>query len=186
MAGPTPIASSIQFTYEDYLHFSDDKRYEIIEGEVYMVPSPLTYHQRIALNLSMATNDYVVRNCFGEVFISPLDVVLSDIDVVQPDIFFISNENLRIITEKNIQGAPDLVVEILSPSSDYKDKVLKSKLYAKYGVKEYWLVDPGAKQIQVFALKDAALALWNAYRLDETMHSALWPELKLELKSIFR
>ncbi|MEW6238349.1 MAG: Uma2 family endonuclease [Candidatus Omnitrophota bacterium] len=186
MAGSTPIASSIQFTYEDYLHFSDDKRYEIIEGEVYMVPSPLTYHQKVSIRLERFVEDYVIERDLGEIYHAPLDVVLSDIDVVQPDILFISNDNDGIITEKNIQGAPDLVIEILSPSSDHKDKVLKKKLYAKYGVKEYWLVDPGAKEIQVFTLKDAALTLWNAYRLDEIMQSALWPELKLELKSIFR
>jgi len=185
MAGPSPISTPIQFTYEDYLHFSEDKRYEIIEGEVYMVPSPLTYHQRLALNLSMAVADFVRKNRLGEIFIPPLDVVLSDIDVVQPDILFISNGNAGIITEKNIQGAPDLVVEILSPSSDYKDKVLKRKLYAKYGVREYWLVYPDAKEIQVFTLKDAALAPWNIYRLCDIMQSALWPDLKLELKSIF-
>ncbi|MEW6238351.1 MAG: Uma2 family endonuclease [Candidatus Omnitrophota bacterium] len=186
MAGSTPIATSIQFTYEDYLHFSEDKRYEIIEGEVYMVQSPLTYHQRVSGNIFRVIAEYVEDRHLGVTFSAPLDVVLSDIDVVQPDILFVSNENAGIITDKNIQGAPDMVIEILSPSSDYKDKVLKSKLYAKFGVKEYWLVDPGAKQIQVFTRKDAALALWNAYRLDETMHSALWPELILELKSIFR
>ncbi|MEW6238353.1 MAG: Uma2 family endonuclease [Candidatus Omnitrophota bacterium] len=185
MAGPSPISTPIQFTYEDYLHFSDDKRYEIIEGEVYMVPSPFTNHQQVSRRLERLIEDYVMARDLGEIFDAPLDVVLSDIDVVQPDIFFISNKNSGIITYKNIQGAPDLAIEILSPSSDHKDKVLKKKLYAKYGVKEYWLVDPDAKQIQVFTLKDAALTQWNAYRLDETMQSALWPELNLELKSIF-
>jgi len=185
MARPSPISTPIQFTYEDYLHFSEDKRYEIIEGEVYMVPSPLTYHQRVSRNLTCSIEVFVSERKLGEIFAAPLDVVLSNIDVVQPDILFVSNENAGIITEKNIQGAPDIVIEILSPSSDHKDKVLKRKLYAKFGVKEYWLVDPDAKQIQVFTLKDAALAPWNAYRLGEFTQSALWPDLNLELKSIF-
>ncbi|MEW6238352.1 MAG: Uma2 family endonuclease [Candidatus Omnitrophota bacterium] len=185
MAGPFTISTPIQFTYEDYLHFSDEKRYEIIEGEVYMVPSPLIYHQRVSRNLMRLIEDFVLEKNLGEVYYAPLDVVLSDINVVQPDILFVSIENAGIITDKNIQGAPDLVIEILSLSSDHKDKVLKRNLYAKFGVKEYWLVDPDAKQIQVFTLKDGALAPWNAYRLDETMQSALWPDLKLELKSIF-
>ena len=179
------LTQPIKFTYEDYLHFSEDKRYEIIDGEVYMVPSPVTYHQKVGRNLFLNLWDFVKENQLGEVLSAPLDVVLSDIDVVQPDILFVSKERQSIITDKNIQGAPDLVVEILSPSSTYKDRVLKNKLYSKYGVKEFWLVDPDKREIQILILKENILTPLKTFRQNEILQSHLLNGLAIRLTEIF-
>lgn len=175
----------IKFTYEDYLHFSEDKRYEIIDGEVYMVPAPVPYHQRILGNLYLRLREFVEKEGIGEVYLAPCDVVLSDIDVVQPDIMFISNERLNIITEKNIRGAPDLIIEIISPSSEYRDKVIKRKLYSKYGVKEYWLVDPEKREVELMTLRESVLTEEKIYKGKNVIESSVLRGLKIELNKIF-
>ncbi|MEK7280457.1 MAG: Uma2 family endonuclease, partial [Nitrospirota bacterium] len=144
---------AIRFTYEDYAHFPDDrKQYQIVDGEVYMVPAPVPYHQRVSWNIEIIVHNYVSRHDLGEVFHAPCDVILSNENVVQPDIFFISKDRLNIITEKNISGPPDLIIEILSPYTEKLDRTLKRDLYARYGVSEYWLADPATKSIEVLSL----------------------------------
>ena len=144
----------IKFTYEDYLRLPDDgKRYQVIEGEVYMVPALTPYHQDILGRLFVLLRTFVEEHRLGKVYCAPCDVILSQEDVVQPDIFFICKEREDIITKKNIQGAPDLVVEVLSQFTAKLDRTLKTGLYERFGVKGYWLVDPDQKQIEVLALK---------------------------------
>ena len=106
--------AKIKFTYKDYLQLPEDKRYELVEGEFFMVPSPNYYHQVISKRLFRTLDDYVRKFGLGEVLYAPLDVILSEENVLQPDILFISKERFNIITNKNIQGAPDLIIEILS------------------------------------------------------------------------
>jgi Uma2 family endonuclease len=143
----------VRYTYEDYLHLPDDgKIYQIVEGKLYRMPAPVPYHQRISRNIEFMLYSFVKERDLGEVFDASCDVVLSEEDVVQPDILFISKEREYIIGDKNIQGAPDLIVEILSPRSDYLDRKLKVELYEKYGVKEYWLVDSDRKEVEVLTL----------------------------------
>ncbi len=144
--------AAIKFTYQDYLLLPEDKRYELIEGELLTVPSPDVEHQELSRDLEHILWEFVKQNNLGSIFNAPLDVVLSEEDVVQPDILFVSKERAHIIKEKNIQGAPDLVIEILSPATSERERTLKRKLYAKYGVKEYWIVDPEEKSIEVMAL----------------------------------
>jgi len=181
----TAVKRSIKFTYEDYLHFPEDKRYEIIDGEVHMVPSPVPYHQMVLGNLYLRLCEIVEEKGIGEVYFAPLDVVFSDIDVVQPDIMFISKERLNIITERNIQGAPDLIVEIISPSSEYRDRVIKRKLYSKYGVKEYWLVDLEKKEIEVMGLKESGLETVKIYKRTDILESLVLKGIKIKLDDIF-
>src|SRR5690554_2681848 len=117
-------------TYDDYRHLPDDgKQYQIIRGELYMTPAPPTVHQRIARNLFLFMDDHVRKHKPGEILFSPVDVVLSMTDVVQPDIVFVAKERLNIIAEKNIVEAPDLVVEILSEHTGKIDRTKKMKLY---------------------------------------------------------
>ena len=132
----------IKFTYTDYLLLPEGDRRELIEGDFYMVPSPSFRHQSISRDISTPLWDYVRTNGLGVVVWAPMDVVLTQESVVQPDILFISNERREIITDNNISGAPDLVVEILSPSTADRDRELKLRLYARHGVREYWIVDP--------------------------------------------
>ena len=146
MATPTP---AIKFTYEDYRNAPEDRRYELLDGDLVMTPAPREAHQRISGRLNMLLLQAADRFGAGRVYAAPFDVVLSDTDVVQPDLLFISNEREHIITEENVQGAPDLVVEILSPSTADRDLTFKRALYARHGVKEYWLVDTDAKTVTV-------------------------------------
>jgi Uma2 family endonuclease len=132
-----------KLTYDDYVLLPHDgSRHEIIDGEHFVTAAPSLSHQRTVLNLAVRLQPFVKTNRLGEVFIAPLAVVLSPHDVVQPDLLFVSTERAGILTEKNVQGAPDLVVEVLSPSTRRLDETLKLERYAELGVREYWIIDP--------------------------------------------
>ena len=144
-----------RFTYQDYLRFPEDgKRYEIIEGELLMTPAPLTNHQHISVTLTFLLKTFLVENPIGELFHAPFDVVLSDFDVVQPDHIVVLNEQNHIVTDTSVRGAPDFVIEILSPSNRRLDLKRKRSLYEKFGVKEYWIIDPELKTIQKLLSRD--------------------------------
>ena len=176
----------IKFTYEDYLRLPDDgKRYQVIEGEVYMVPAPTPYHQEILGKLLMSLDNFIEKHKLGKVYCAPCDVILSEVDIVQPDIFFISKEREDIITEKNIQGAPDFVVEIFSPFTAKLDRTLKTGLYERFGVKEYWLVDLAQKQIEVLFLRGEGYESLGIYRINQSLESPLLKGLKVDLREVF-
>ena len=143
------MSTSTKFTYKDYLQLPEDTRYEIIDGELFMVPAPVPYHQIVSRNLEFYLHQHVKENNLGEVLNAPCDLILSNTDVVQPDLLFISQARLSIIKETNIQGAPDLVVEILSPASEKRDRGKKQKLYAQNQIQEYWIVDTQTKSIEI-------------------------------------
>src|SRR5438093_13342515 len=143
------MSTAIRFTYQDYLQLPEDRRYEIVDGDLFMVPAPSPYHQKVSLKLEHLLYDHVTSRKLGEIFHAPCDLLVSEIDIVQPDIFYISNGRLSIIKERNIQGAPDLIVEILSPGTEKRDRGIKQKLYACAGVKEYWIVDTEARSIDL-------------------------------------
>lgn len=179
---------STHLTYDDYLQFPDDgKRHEIIEGDHYMTPAPRTKHQSISLNLASAMRSVAKQNRAGLVFIAPCDVILSDENVVQPDVLFVSTARAANVTEDNIQGAPDLIVEILSESSRKRDEVTKRKLYEKFAVQEYWIVDPELETVKVFKL--AQRKYGRAAELSKEANDVLTTELlasfKLPLSEIF-
>lgn len=176
----------LKFTYQDYLHLPDDKRYEILEGELVMAPSPIIKHQRVSGKLTIFLAEFVQRNNLGEVFTAPCDVVLSQEDVLQPDILFISRQNSSIITEKNVQGAPDLVIEILSPATEYRDREIKRKIYANFGVKEYWLVDPDKQTIEVMVLGKVDFKTAGVYSTGSRLSSLLLKELSIDLGEVFQ
>ena len=138
-----------KLTYADYLKTSDDERYELLNGELVMPPAPLTGHQMISIALASRLYLYADEKGLGTVVAAPTDVVLSDTDVVQPDVLFVSSRRSHILTHENVRGAPDLVVEILSPASAERDRTVKLDLYARHGVKEYWMVDPDARTVTV-------------------------------------
>jgi len=177
--------TEIKFTYQDYLQMPEDKRCELIEGEFHMVPSPMTYHQRVSRSLELLLWEFVRRNNLGEVFYAPYDVVLSDENVVQPDILFISRERSHIITEKNVQGAPDLVIEITSKASERWDREIKRKLYAKFGVEEYWIVDPDKKTVDVMTSGKSGFEVAKSYRAKDTLTSPLLKGLSIDLSEVF-
>jgi Uma2 family endonuclease len=182
------LTQHLKWTYEDFLLFPDDgKRHELIDGEHIMSPSPFTKHQRVSFNLSGILFGFLKQHPLGKVFTAPMDVVLSDFDVVEPDLFFIASEHASIITEKHIMGVPDLVVEILSSGSRKTDEIIKRRLYEQYGVKEYWIVDPELESVKVYRKQDSRFVLVAELSIEsgDALTTPLLPELMIPLSEIF-
>ena len=144
--------STIRFTYHDYLLLPDEKRAEIIGGDLIMEPTPGYGHQLVVKNLVKLLDRHVGLLKLGVIIPSPIDVILSEEDVVLPDVIFIARERYHIIRKK-IHAAPDLAVEVISTRHAARDRELKMKLYARYGVKEYWMVDPDSGTVEVYSLR---------------------------------
>ena len=182
MTHPNP---KTKFTYHDYATAPEDKRFELLDGELLMVPAPTTYHQRLSRRLFVRLEEFVTSRGLGEVFYAPCDVVLSDQDVVQPDLLFVSNERSHIITSDNIQGGPDLVVEILSPSTTDRDLGYKRTLYSRHGVGEYWVVDPETRTVEVLSASRGEFTTIAKYAADEELGSATFEGLLIRLAEVF-
>ncbi len=188
MTSAQPRTKRPLLTYDDYLTFPDNDgiRKEIIEGELFMSPAPSIKHQLILKRLSQLIDQYVQKNGLGEVLLAPCDVIFSNINVMQPDILFISRQNYEIITALNIQGTPDLLIEILSPSTIENDRIFKKLVYEKFGVKEYWLVDPEQETIEGWTLKQGRFQLFQKAQKTEIFASKLIQGLELDLAPIFQ
>lgn len=174
----------VKLTYEDYANIPGDERYELIDGELILVSSPNEMHQRVSKRLLWLFRD-VEESGLGWVYDAPFDVILSDTDVVQPDLMFVSKERAEIITPANVQGAPNLVVEVLSPSTAQRDWTQKRDLYAKYGVRELWLVAPDARLVWVMALTDGEYAIAGVYKDGQTLISPTLAGLTIDLGYVF-
>ena len=175
-----------KLTYEDYAKTPDDERWELIDGELFMSPSPKRAHQRNQSKLGSRMSFFAEKNDLGEVYFAPFDVVLSEHDTVQPDLLFVSKDRLHIITADNVQGAPDLVVEIRSPSTARQDWTTKRDLYERQGVKEYWLVDPEAATIAVLRLDDGELKVVSLYAESDILTSTVLEGFSVALADIFQ
>ena len=172
-------------TYDDYLNTPDDEQWELLRGELIPAPKRTTLHQRTLGNLAFSLYPFVEKEGLGEVIISSFDVVLSRTNVLQPDLIFVSREQQSIITDANIQGAPALVVEVISPSTANMDRELKRTIYAEHGVGEYWLVDPDARTISVMSLQDKDFREVGNYGVGEVLSSPTLEGLALDLTRIF-
>ena len=179
------MVTQTKLTYQDYANTPDDKRYELIDGVLIMVPAPNVPHQDSQASLGSRMRVFVERHDLGKVLFAPTDVVLTDTDIVQPDVLFISNEREHIITEANIQGAPDLVVEILSPSTSSRDWREKRDLYAKHGVNEYWVVDTVNRVIFLMLLKDAVLEIAETYASGDVLISPTLTGFEVSVDDLF-
>lgn len=182
MAIPNPV---VKFTYQDYLNTPEDKRYELLDGELVAVSTPGELHQSVSAQLGWRLVQFASENNLGRVYHAPFDMVLSETDVVQPDLLFVSNERSQIITPANIQGAPDLVVEILSPSTATGDRTFKRTLYARHGVREYWMVDTSEKDITVLLLGDRGFEIVDVYGGREALTSPTLRGFRISLDDIF-
>ncbi len=182
MVSSTP---TIKFTYQDYRNAPDDKRYELLDGDLVVTPAPGEAHQRASRNLTILLGQSVKLSGVGHVYAAPFDVVLSDTDVVQPDLLFVTNERAHIITDENVQGAPDLVVEILSPSTAERDQTFKRSLYAKHGVKEFWLVDTDAKTVTVLLRYPQGFAVEGVCGEGQTLDSPTLERFIIKPDEIF-
>ena len=174
-----------KLTYDDYANLPGDERYELIDGELILVAAPYIIHQWISKKL-YALLMAVEELGLGLVFYAPVDVVLTDNDVVQPDLLFISSKRSDIITEPNVQGAPDLVVEILSRSTSRLDRTRKRELYERHQVKEMWLVDPEVRKIWVLLLQDDKLEVAGEYSEGQSFNSDTLGGLTIELDAVFQ
>lgn len=175
----------LKLTYADYLTTPEDKRYELLDGELLMPPAPDELHQRTQADLGFHVMAFVRANGLGRVYNPPTDVVLSDVDVVQPDLLFVSSERMQIITKAGVQGAPDLVVEILSPSSSDRDKGYKRALYARHGVKEFWLVGTDAGTITVLLLEETGYEVVGTFGEGDTLASPTLVGFSLKVDELF-
>ncbi len=174
-------------TYEDYLVLPNDgKRYQILEGELDVTPAPSTTHQKVSMRLEHLLVGHVEKHNLGLVLDAPVDVVLNERNVIQPDIIFIANEHLPQVEEAKVAGAPDLVVEILSPTTARTDRGTKSSIYCRHGVKWYWLVDPVAQLVEEYELQGRGFHLHGRLGKEETFQPILFPGLLIPLKSLFR
>ena len=181
-------AAAVRLTYDDFVHFPDDgKRHELIEGVHYVTPSPNIRHQRISGNLHFLIRTWIESNPIGQIYYAPLDVVLSEIDVVEPDLLYLSNERAAdVLTPLNARGAPDLVVEIGSKATRKRDETIKKKLYARVGVSEYWIVDPEIDVIRVYRGDDGFMRPQELSRpAGDVLTTPLLPGLQLPLTQVF-
>jgi Uma2 family endonuclease len=173
------------YTYEDYRNLPEGAPYQLIGGELILTPVPSIYHQIISGRLGFQVRAFVTQQNLGLVLCAPVDVCLGETETYQPDILFISKERMEIVEPARINEAPDLVVEILSPASVYYDLRKKFKIYERYGVKEYWIVDPEDKSVQVFMLKDGKFILDQEAGSADEVSSRLLSGFTVHLASIF-
>jgi Uma2 family endonuclease len=179
----------VKLTYDDFLLFPDDgKRHELIEGEHYVTPSPNIRHQEILGRLHLLIGTWLVDHQIGRLFVAPLDVLFSNFDVVEPDLLYVSNERASVLAGgKHVAGAPDLVVEIGSPGTRQRDETIKRRLYERFGVVEYWVVDPDIDVIRVYRREGKRFArpMELAREASDVLTTPLLPGLELPLVRVF-
>ena len=177
-----------KLTYEDYVRLPeppDARRYEILDGVIYVSPSPVPRHQEVSLNLERVLDAYIRRHHLGKLYHAALDVLLHEHTIAQPDIIFIAAGREQIITDRAIEGPPDLVVEILSPSTARRDRGLKARLYARFGVPHYWIVDPRAETLSTYEPSAAATARARSFIKAAVATSPPFPGLRIDLGAIW-
>jgi Uma2 family endonuclease len=185
----TPAGSGVKLTYDDFLLFPDDgQRHELIDGEHYVTPSPNPRHQRILRELCLAIGNYLRANPIGEVFFAPLDVVMSEHDVVEPDLLYLSRERAaQVLVPEHVRGAPELVVEVGSKGTRKRDETIKRALYDRAGVTEYWVVDPEIDVVRVYRKGADGFDRPVELRREagDTLTTVLLPGLEISLVEIF-
>ena len=180
----------LKLTYDDFLLFPDDgKRHELIDGEHYVTPSPNRKHQKVSLNISLMMGNWLEQNPIGQIYYAPFEVIFSMFDVVEPDLLYMSNERAaQVLTDANVQGAPELVIEIGSPSTRQRDETIKRRLYEQSGVSEYWVVDPEIDVVRVYRRGPKGFERPEELRAEsgDVLTTPLLPGLSLPLARIVR
>lgn len=184
--GERPPAGKIMLTYEDYLELPNDgRRYEILDGDLFVTPAPSSRHQRVSRNLQFVIHQFAGQHSPGEILAAPIDVILAPTTVAQPDLVFVSREHQSIVTERAIEGVPNLVVEILSPTTTKTDRTTKASLYARYGIPHYWIVDADSRTFEAYELSQNAYRLTTSLTGDSTFSPSLFPGLTISLADIW-
>lgn len=173
-------------TIKDYRQLPEGPpHYQLVEGDLYMAPSPDRFHQDILGNLHFIIRSYLKKHALGSVHLAPSDVQLTDLNVFQPDLYYVSKARRSVLTKQGAHGAPDLVVEILSPKTAKLDKGIKREVYARIGVAEMWMVDPSAKQIATYRFAEQIEAPVATYDVGQKLESPLFPALKVDVAKAF-
>jgi Uma2 family endonuclease len=180
------VARRLPFTYQDLVWMPDDgKRRELIDGDVFVTPSPNTVHQTVSRLLQFELMMALERTGLALVFDAPIDVMFDEANVVQPDLIVVHKAHEHIVTMRAIEGAPDIIVEILSPGTAERDRHYKRKLYEHFQVPEYWIVDPEHGQMEILALVDTIYGIRARYDRSSTLTCPLFPTLSVGLLPIF-
>lgn len=180
----------LPYTYDDYCTLPEDmsRRYELLHGDLYMVPAPTTRHQQISINLSLLLQRHVKSHRLGEILYSPVDVILGHGDareVVQPDLLFVATGRLHIVKLHGIEGPPDLVVEILSPGTEERDRGYKLTMYARHGVPEYWIIDPHTRTMDLYRTGPSGYLPAMHYGENDIIACPLFGDLIIPLSEVF-
>jgi len=185
-----PASPGLKLTYDDLLLLPDDGlRHELINGEHYVSASPNLRHQRVSGHLFGLVNAWLEQHSIGQVYHAPTDVVFSNVDVVVPDLLYVSNERIaQIATRQNLRGAPEIVIEIGSPSTRSRDETIKRRLYERWGVDEYWIVDPETEVLRVTRREGEAFGRVTELTREagDVLTTPVLPGLQIPLSLIFR
>jgi Uma2 family endonuclease len=180
-----PVIKTRPFsTVRDYMALPTEHGVELIEGDLVMSPSPDASHQRLVRKLVVALDGYLKRKPIGEVFPSPMDVILSLHTVLQPDLVVVLRGRASVVKDR-IRGAPDLAIEILSAATSERDRLLKRELYARHGVREYWIVDPDARTIEVYSGRGRRFGAPRIFEKGDRLSTPLLKDLRLALKELW-
>lgn len=180
------MAARVVLTYRDYAALpADGRRYELHDGELSVTASPATGHQRLLLELVVTLREFVKARASGEVFVSPIDCILSDTTVVVPDIVYVASDRMSSVSPRGVEGPPALVVEILSPSTAHVDRVVKLQLYARHRVPYYWIVDLEGRGFEAYTLAGEAYQSAIGAEGSRTVSPPPFPELRLDLASLW-
>lgn len=183
---PSIPPGKIVLTYDDYCLLPNDRsRYEILDGELSVTPAPRTKHQSVSGALYFALRHHIIAHRLGKIYAAPTDVILASTTVIQPDLVFIGNDRLHLVTERAIEGTPTLVVEILSPSTQQNDRLTKAQLYAKYGVPHYWLLDPDQHTFEAYELAGDHYVIIASMKNQDEFHPSLFPGLTIRLADLW-
>ena len=173
------------YTYEDYALLPEGAPYQLIGGKLVMTPAPTTYHQTISTRLLEKFLFFMAGKNLGMIYHAPIDVYLGEKETYQPDIIFIAKDRLHIIEPAKVKGAPDLVIEILSPSTAYYDLKEKFKVYARQGVKEYWIVDPNDQSIEIYQEEEGKFKQIHRIEKEGKVKSKVLPGFEVEISDVF-
>jgi Uma2 family endonuclease len=186
MASPT-VRRPAPFTYDDYRMLPEDgKRYELMEGELFVSPAPVPRHQTVSRRLQFALMEALEKPGLAQIFNAPIDLVLANTTAVQPDLVIVGAERTSIITHRALEGVPDVVVEILSPGSLDRDQHIKLKLYERFGIPEYWVVDPEYGSLVVHRCEEGSYGIRAHYDRASILESPEFPVLRVPMLDVFR
>ena len=176
----------VRFLAEDIWDMPDDgNRYEVIDGDLFVTPPPVREHQHSSGELHYWINHYLHQHPIGVVYAAPIGVILDESGGVQPDLVYVSNEHREILTSRGVEGVPDLVVEILSPSTRARDLGVKLRRYAAAGVPHYWIVDPQALTLAAHELGADGYGPPSVYRSGDVFRPALFPGLEVAISTLW-